>query len=131
MTFMCEEELKRYTEQYAINKSAEHMYIYPSLATKFGINKAVILDSIHRLSQNSRESHDGYNWIRMSLDEWSDRFRWASRETILRDILALERSGVVVSGVYNDSHFDKTKSYRIDYDRLNEIIPEYGVDAVE
>lgn len=131
MIFMDEENLKLYTERYSINKNTEHMYLYPSLAVKFGINKAVILDSIHRLSQNSGDFHDGYNWIKMSFDEWESQFRWTSRSTISRDILALENAGVVVSGIYNASPFDKTKSYRIDYDRLSEVLSECGADVDE
>ena len=93
-----------------------------------GLNKAIFINQIHYWIELNKKTNknfrDGYYWTYNTYSGWVETdFCYWSSDTIKRTVNALEEIGVVVStSKYNKFKIDKTKWYRIDYDRLQEII---------
>lgn len=96
------------------------LQVLPSLACKVGLNEAIILQQFHYWLQRSNNIQDGYKWIYNSYQEWSKQFPFWGRNTLIRAIHSLEKQGYLITGNYNKAGFDKTKWYRIDYQKLGE-----------
>lgn len=92
-----------------------------------GLNKAIVLNQLsYWLGINEkakRNFKDGYFWMYDSYAKWAKRdFPFWSADTVKRAFVALEKDGIVISANYNSFKVDKTKWYRIDYKRLQEVI---------
>lgn len=100
------------------------LIILPSLAVAVGLNEAIIVQQIHYWQAKKRaiiqapKSDRIYNTIK----DWQKQFPFFSTSLIRRALNNLEKDGIIISGNYNRNQADKTKSYSIDYDRLNEIL---------
>jgi DnaD/phage-associated family protein len=94
------------------------LQVLPSLATKVGLNEAIILQQIHYWLVKSNNFKDGQKWIYNSYAEWEKQFPFWSRSTLIRAVSSLERQGYLITANYNKAGFDKTKWYRIDYKKL-------------
>lgn len=96
------------------------LVVQPTLAKLLGLNKAIVLQQLHYWLSNPKVGvwHEGYKWIHNTYDEWQENFPFWSVDTIQRSILSLEKDGIIVSARFAPSAYDKTKSYRIDYDVL-------------
>lgn len=103
------------------------LLVLPSLAKVLGLNAAIIVQQIYYwLTINEGKGsnfEDGYYWTFNSIGRWQKQFPFWSKKTIERALRKVEKSGIVVSGCYNKRSFDRTKWYRIDYDRLIEVCP--------
>ena len=95
------------------------LQVLPSLAVRVGLKEAIVLQQFHYWLQRSGNNRDGYKWVYNSYDEWHKQFPFFSKVTLRRTINSLEKQGYLVSGNYNKAGFDKTKWYRIDYQRMN------------
>ncbi|MCT3578502.1 replication protein [Levilactobacillus brevis] len=95
------------------------LQVLPSLAVRVGLKEAIVLQQFHYWLQRSSNNRDGYKWVYNSYDEWHKQFPFFSKVTLRRTINSLEKQGYLVSGNYNKAGFDKTKWYRIDYQRMN------------
>ncbi|MGP4116440.1 hypothetical protein ACS4N0_04615 [Levilactobacillus zymae] len=95
------------------------LQVLPSLAVRVGLKEAIVLQQFHYWLQRSGNNRDGYKWVYNSYDEWHKQFPFFSKVTLRRTINSLEKQGYLVSGNYNKAGFDKTKWYRIDYQRLS------------
>jgi hypothetical protein len=102
----------------------EPLLVLPSLVKALGFNEALILQQIHYwLTINEEKGNnytDGYYWTFNSIVDWQKQFPWWSTSTIERKLRRLEGLGIVVTSRYNKRGFDRTKWYRIDYDRLHQ-----------
>lgn len=105
----------------------EHpLQVLPSLAVKYGLNEAIILQQIHYWSLPKESGKDqgividGVRWIYNTYEGWQKNFPFFSERTIRRAITSLEEAGVLVStqGLATEGR-DRTKYYRIDYERLD------------
>jgi hypothetical protein len=96
----------------------------PSLACLVGLDGAVILQQIHYWLQGSDHEADGFIWVYNSYLQWSTQFRWLNPEAVRKQIRALESAGFLVSGRFGKKKMDRTKWYRIDYDRLNSALEQ-------
>jgi len=94
------------------------LQVLPSLAKEVGLNQAIILQQLHYWLIRSANSQDGYLWVYNSYDGWKAQFPFWSTDTIRRALRSLEEQGIVISGMFNHSSWDKTKWYRIDYSKL-------------
>lgn len=94
------------------------LQVLPSLASKVGLNEAIILQQIHYWLVKSNNIKDDQKWIYNSYAEWEKQFPFWSRSTLIRAISSLERQGYLITANYNKAGFDKTKWYRIDYEKL-------------
>ncbi|NUK31018.1 DnaD domain protein [Parageobacillus sp. VR-IP] len=97
------------------------LVILPSLAAEIGLNEAIILQQLHYWLQESTNIHDGYKWVYNTYEEWREQFPFWSISTIRRIITKLEEKGLIIVGNFNKSKIDKTKWYRIDYEKLTQL----------
>ena len=98
------------------------MIVSPKLAVLLGdADKAIILQQIDYWLEHSNNIRDGYKWVYNSVADWQKQFLWISPSTLTRKLKSLEDQGLLITGNYNKRKFDKTKWYRIDYDKFNKI----------
>jgi hypothetical protein len=94
------------------------LMVLPSLAAAIGLNEAIVIQQLHYWLGRSGKERDGRQWIYNSYPDWEQQFPFWSNKTIRRIIGSLESSGLILSANYNNSAFDKTKWYTIDYAAL-------------
>lgn len=95
------------------------LVILPSLAKVIGLNESIIVQQLHYWLLESKHDYDGFHWIYNTYSAWKEQFPFWSDKTIRRTITKLENEGIIITGNYNKLPIDKTKWYRIDYDKLN------------
>ena len=95
------------------------LQVLPSLATEVGLNEAIVLQQFHYWLERSNNVHDGYKWVYNSYSKWNEQFPFWSNATLRRTINSLEKQGFFITANYNKAGFDKTKWYRIDYERVS------------
>ena len=97
-------------------------------AGTLGLNEAIIINQISYWNEINKKTgnnfKDGYYWTYNTYEKWSKSdFPYWSADTIRKTITALEEIGVIIStDKYNSYKIDNTKWYRVDYDKLQEII---------
>ena len=95
----------------------------PTLALKFGIKEAMILQQLHYRLLISPYKIDGYTWYRHTYANWQRQFPFYSEKTISRAFLNLEKEGIIISSQqYNPAKVMKTKWYRINYEELYRLL---------
>jgi hypothetical protein len=98
------------------------LQVLPTLATKIGLGKAIILQQVHYWCENPKigVSCDEKKWIRNTAEDWQkDNFPFWSLKTVKRTIAALEEDGILLSrSDLNKSGYDRTKWYSINYEAL-------------
>lgn len=101
------------------------LLVLPKLASKIGLNESILLQQLHYWNQINEESgnnyKDGYYWTYNSYEKWKEQFPFWSESTIRRTIGRLKKLNLIVTGNYNKMPIDRTKWYRIDYERLKNI----------
>lgn len=97
------------------------LMVLPSLAQSIGLNEAIILQQVHYWlnPQFNKNFKEGHYWVHNSYEQWQDQFRFWSTVTIKRTIQSLEKKGLLLSSNFNASSFNKTKWYRINYEKLS------------
>jgi len=95
------------------------LIILPSLAKTVGLNEAIVLQQLHYWLQQSTNIRDGYKWVYNTYEDWQKQFPFWSTRTLKRIITGLEKKGIIVSANYNQISIDRTKWYRIDYEKLD------------
>jgi len=104
------------------------------VAQKYGVNCAIILTSIRFwIEKNKANGKHFYNdryWTYNSVAAFSVLFPYLTEKQIRRAIEALESDGVLLSGNYNKSVYDRTKWYSIsDYGMsLFDVCPDSVAD---
>jgi uncharacterized phage protein (TIGR02220 family) len=96
--------------------------VFPEMAVKIGLNESMILQQLNYWLVKSQHVHEGHKWIYNTYAKWVEQFPFWSKNTIIRAIANLEKQGLVVSGNFNQHKFDKTKWYRIDYQKFDELM---------
>lgn len=86
-------------------------------AIKYGIEKAVLLKNISfwllKNKANGAHIHDGYVWTYNSSKAFADLFPYMSPQKISRQLREMEEDGLIISGNYNNSAYDRTKWYTL------------------
>lgn len=101
------------------------LILLPSVAMLLGVNEALILQQFSYWLHASKNEWEGHFWTFNSYAEWRKQFPFFSVSTIGRAIRNLERYGLVISKVGpNKKKFDRTKWYRIDQAKFDELFPE-------
>ena len=95
--------------------------VMPKLAEEVGLNEAIVLQQVHYWLQRSTNIVDDHKWVYNSFPEWNKQFPWWGIATVKRTFSKLENEGYLITANYNKAGFDKTKWYRINYDRLHMI----------
>lgn len=101
-----------------------YISLYPTLALSLGLNAAIVLDTLDNLLQNTVETIDGHKWIRQTYEKWqANYFPFWSTKTIQRTMLKLEKEGYIITmNTYNRNLKNRTKWYRINYDKMNQLV---------
>ena len=96
------------------------LQVIPTLAVQVGLNEAIILQQLHFRLLISENERDGHKWVYKTYDEWQvGEFPFWSVDTIKRAIRRLEEKGyIIATSSYNRMKMDKTKCYRINYEKL-------------
>ena len=94
------------------------------LAVKIGLNEALFMQQLHYWLERSENIRDGYAWVYNTRSQWQEQLPFFSDSTIKRTIKSLKEKGLIIVSSYNKAAFDHTKWYRIDYDRLDEVLNE-------
>jgi hypothetical protein len=105
------------------------LMVLPTFAKKIGLKNAIFVQQIHFLTQTKQQNNDiythkdGYMWVYNTLDEWQENyFSFISKRTLKRVIKKCEDKGYIIStSKYNKSKYDKTKWYRINYEKIAEL----------
>lgn len=94
--------------------------VQPSLAAALGsLDEATVLQQIHYWLSRSTNVKDGKKWIYNTMTDWMKQFPWIkSRKTLSGYFDDLEKRGLIITGNFNKSKFDRTKWYSIDYQAL-------------
>lgn len=103
------------------------LILLPSLVTKMGLERALILQQIHYLCQSPKGGktlEDGHKWTWQTYDEMvAEYFPFWSAKTVQYHILKLEKEGYLLSCQPNQKDWDATKFYRVNTDVLEGYLP--------
>ena len=96
-------------------------------AERSGLNKAIVINQLNywnNINENkNRNFFDGHYWSYNSYAGWSEtNFPFWSPTTVKRIFTSLEKDGIIVSCKNNRLKIDNTKWYRVNYEKLQEII---------
>jgi len=102
-------------------------YFNEKLAVKIGVYEAIVIQQIeYWIKSNEKKSvnfHDGHYWTFNSIEDWSVQFPFWSPKTTKRLLKQLrDDEYLITTNAYNRRKADKTLWYRINYDKLSEIL---------
>ena len=104
------------------------LQLLPSLAVKFGLNEAIVLQQVHywlRINkQANRNFKHGRWWTYSTHAAWLKQFPFWSDKTLRRAIASLTEAGLLIACNLADDARDRTLWYTIDYDVLNDDTPQ-------
>lgn len=87
------------------------------VATKYGVNAAIILDNIFFWCQkneaNQKNEHDGLYWTYNSVKAFCELFPYISEKQIRGALETLEQEGLIQSNNFNINAYDRTKWFAI------------------
>lgn len=107
------------------------LLVLPSLAKLIGLNEAIFIQQIHYWSLYSKHIVDGDRWLYNSHQEWQEQFPFWSIRTIRRIIENLERQNLLISGNFNKLKIDRTKWYKINYEKLNQLSINQKTNSIQ
>jgi hypothetical protein len=92
----------------------------PGLATKIGLNEAIVLATIYHQLKKSTKEQAGHYWVFHTLPSWHEHFfPFWSLATVDRAFKSLRESGLLIAtSEYNRRKGDRTLWYRIDDNKL-------------
>jgi DnaD/phage-associated family protein len=102
----------------------EPLIVLPSLASIVGLNESIFLQQLHYWLQRSPHEFEGYKWVYNTYEGWEEQFPFWSKSTIRRIVTKLEKQELIIPGNFNRSKIDKTKWYRINYEKLEQLQDE-------
>ncbi len=105
------------------------LMVLPTFAKKIGLKNAIFVQQIHFLTQTKQQNNDiytyknGHMWVYNTINEWhKNYFSFMSKSTLKRVIKNCEDDGYIIStDKFNKSEYDKTKWYRINYEKISDI----------
>jgi hypothetical protein len=100
------------------------LLVLPSLAVKIGLGPAIVLQQIQYWSTRVKRSQDGYFWVYNTIEEWGKQFPFWHQNTIATHLKKLRDAGILVAEFRAESALNRTLFYRIDYTKLDELIPQ-------
>lgn len=87
------------------------------IAVKYGVNAAILLQNlrfwIEKNAANEKHFYDGYYWTYNSIKAFEGMFPYMSTRQIRTALDKLENEGIIISGNYNTSTYDRTKWYAL------------------
>ncbi|MFJ7744801.1 conserved phage C-terminal domain-containing protein [Peribacillus sp. NPDC097295] len=92
--------------------------LYVELATKIGLNEAIVLQHLSACLEESMYKRDGRFWVQHTYQEWQEQLPFWSHGTIKRIFTTLEKTGYIRTANYNHLKMDRTKWYSLNYSKL-------------
>lgn len=96
------------------------------IACLVGIEKAILLKDLygwcHLNLSNNKNIHSDRPWTYNSVKAFGDKYPYLKPRTIGVYLDELERDGWIESGNYNETAFDRTKWYTIDFEKYDNAI---------
>lgn len=87
----------------------------PEIAKQVGVNAAVIYQNIlwwaERNAANNKHNHEGLWWTYNSVSAFAELFPYLTSKQIRTSLDRLEKQGLILSGSFNKSAYDRTKWY--------------------
>lgn len=87
----------------------------PDIAQRVGVHAAVLYQNIvwwcAKNAANGHNQHDGRYWTYNSVKAWAELFPYMTAKQIRTSLDRLETEGLILSGEYNKSAYDRTKWY--------------------
>jgi hypothetical protein len=87
----------------------------PQIAARVGVNAAVLYQNIvwwcAKNAANQHNEHNGRFWTYNSVKAWAELFPYLSAKQIRSSLDRLEEDGLILSGSFNASAYDRTKWY--------------------
>ncbi|KKB96339.1 hypothetical protein SZ25_00577 [Candidatus Arcanobacter lacustris] len=100
----------------------------PTLAKRFGLNEAIILQQLHYWTIScKKEREGGHIWIYNTYSQWQKQFPFWSEVTVKRIIKSLESQEVIFSKSGKNRQ-DKTKFYAVNYSKISEFNQKQDID---
>lgn len=102
------------------------LQLLPTLASLIGLNEAIVLQQVHYWINNPEmgKTHEGARWIYNSVQKWqAENFPFWSEATIQRVFTSLRKSGFLLAKNLNETSYDRTLWYTIDYMHLIKVHP--------
>ena len=90
----------------------------PKLAAVVGTKEAIFLRQLDFRLQISKNIKAGHKWVYNTYDDWVKEFPCWTARVIRRIVKKLEAEGILISSTYNKMPMDKTKWYRINYEKI-------------
>lgn len=94
--------------------------VSPTLIMAVGMNGAIFLQQLHKqLEQQTDLIDEEEAWYCQSYENWTKQLPFWNVSQIMRTVQKLEQLEVIhTNTTLNEYHTDRTKWYRIDYERL-------------
>ena len=87
------------------------------IAKEYGINVAVILNILHsqieHYKANNLNFYDGRYWMFNSIEDWRKQIGFMTFNTIRRTFEKMIKEGLVITGNFNASKFNRMKWYAL------------------
>lgn len=88
-----------------------------AVAKEYGIQEAILLQNIafwvQKNAANNKQVYDGNVWTYNSVKAFAELFPYMSEKQIYNALKKLENEGLIVTGNYNKSAYDRTKWYAL------------------
>jgi len=98
------------------------LVVLPALASKVGLNEAIILQQIHYWTTKSKTEAFGFKWIYNTIEDWQKQFPFWSDRTIRRGIDSLKEQGLIQTAKHiTGNKFDHVLFYRVNYVQLQNV----------
>lgn len=98
------------------NMTQSHMFNV-GIATEYGVYEAILLNNLYfwitKNEANGKHYHDGHYWTYNSTKAFSHLFPYFSEKQVRTILGKLEKHGLIVTGNYNQSAYDRTKWYAL------------------
>ena len=102
------------------------LIVLPNVATVIGVDEAILLQQLHYRLQQQTVLQNGEAWYCQSHANWRKQLPFWNEPKIKRIILQLEQLELVHStDRFNQFYVDRTKWYKIDYDKLQSMLADY------
>lgn len=103
------------------------LLVNPVLIPIFGIREALFIQQIHywceiNKTKDNNLKEDQY-WTYNTDEDWSKELKFSAK-TIFNMRKKLKKKNVLITGNFNRATFDKTIWYRLNYERIEEIIQQ-------
>ena len=92
-------------------------FFQTEIAVEYGVNAAIVLENLNfwisKNKANGMHFHDGHYWTYNSFRAFEELFPYMGTKALRNAIKTLEENGLVITGDYNKTPYDRTKWYAL------------------